>query len=263
LAAVNRELLLPRFRDELSRSSKDLVGDKGQKLTPLRDNRTDILFRGKATYGNGKRISKPDFLLPEPLRDYGKELVAENAFYREPEGTRPGGYLLDNVQEPTALDGKASLTLGGKPVIVTPRDAPDWLRRDQCFVVSEVGFDQLTGGVAWRQYSSTAELISGLRNRSLDFGADVRVAIHARFVQPFLDVTLLFLGLPLVLRREHRNVFIAIGMAAVLVAGFMMVVTAFHYMGSSVFPLSPALAAWGPLMIFVPLAVGMSDAMRQ
>ena len=73
----------------------------------------------------------------------------------------------------------------------------------------------------------------GLRNRSLDFGADERLAIHARLVQPLLDITLLFLGLPLVLSRSNRNVFLAIGMCLALVMAFMLVVMGCQYLGSS------------------------------
>ena len=73
---------------------------------------------------------------------------------------------------------------------------------------------------------------------------------------------LLFLGLPLVLRRGDRNVFIAIGIAAVVVAVFMLVVMASHYLGS-ISSLSPAFAAWAPLMLFVPAAVAMSEWIRQ
>ena len=64
-------------------------------------------------------------------------------------------------------------------------------REDECFVVSNVTFDLLTDGLA---YASTAQLIAGLRNPGVDFGADVRVEIHSRIVHPLLDVTLLFLG---------------------------------------------------------------------
>ena len=95
-------------------------------------------------------------------------------------------------------------------MLLTPRDYP-WLKPGECFVVSDVSFEHLEAADNWRQFSSTAELIRGLRNRSLDFGADERLAIHARIVQPLLDVTLLFLGLPLVLSRSKRNVFLAIG----------------------------------------------------
>ncbi|MFH1922194.1 MAG: LptF/LptG family permease [Planctomycetota bacterium] len=264
VAAANRELVLPALREKLIRRPKDLVGDVAQKLTPCYDNQTEIFIRGKATYGDRKRIHKPEFRLPPALSDYGRVLAAENAFYKPPHGDRPGGYLFEKVEEPKGLHTQPSLSLDERPVIITPRDAPDWLRPNQCFVASEISFEQLTATDAWRRYSSTASLIAGLHNRSLGYGADVRVAIHSRFVQPFLDVTLLFLGLPLVLRREDRNVFLAIGLAAGVVAVFMVVVIGFQYLGSrSISWISPALAAWAPLMIFVPVAVGMSDSIRE
>ncbi len=258
LAAANRELVIPRFREQLTRRPKDLVGEVAQNLHSQNDNRTGILFRGKATFADKKRIEKPDFLLPTSLSDYGRLLVAENAFYKPPEENRPGGYLLDKVKKPKHLDTQPSLELNGEPVIITPHDAPDWLRPDQCFVASDVRFEQLTNAEAWRQYSSTADLIAGLHNPSLGYRAEARVAVHSRLVQPFLDVTLLFLGLPLVLRRGDRNVFIAIGIAAVVVAVFMLVVMASHYLGSAS-SLSPAFAAWVPLVLFVPVAVAMSE----
>ena len=258
LAAANRELVIPRFREQLARRPKDLVGEVAQKLKSQYDNRTRILFRGKATFADRKRIEEPDFLLPTSLSDYGRLLVAENAFYKPPDKNHPGGYLLDKVKKPRHLDTKPSLVLNGEPVIVTPHDAPDWLRPDQCFVASDVRFEQLTSEDAWQEYSSTADLIAGLHNPSLGYRAKARVAVHGRLVQPFLDVALLFLGLPLVLRRGDRNVFIAIGIAAVVVAVFMLVVMASHYLGS-VSSLSPAFAAWAPLMLFVPAAVAMSE----
>lgn len=260
LSAANRELVIPRFREELSRRPQDLIGDIGQRLQPRYDNQTDILLRGKLTFADRKRIEKPSFLLPPGLRDYGRQLVAENAFYRPPAGDRPGGYLLEGVSQPKDLAGRPSLKLDGQPVVVTPRDAPDWLKPTQCFVVSEVTFDQLTGGRAFREFSSTARLIAGLRNRSVDFGADVRVAIHSRLVNPLLDVTLLFLGLPLVASRENRNVFIAIGTCMGVVTVFLLVVIGFQHLGS-IYLMDPALAAWVPLMLFVPPAVGLAESM--
>ncbi len=262
LAAANRELVMPAFREQLTREPEDLAGHVAQKLKPQHDNQTKILLRGKATFADEKRIDEPDFLLPKSLSDYGWLLVAENAYYKAPEGDRPDGYLLDGVSKPKHLDKRPSLTLDGKPVIITPLDAPDWLDPDQCFVASDVTFEQLTAADAWREYSSTAELIAGLRNPSLGFGAKARVAIHSRFVQPLLDVTLLFLGLPLVLRRGDRNVFLAIGLASAVVAVFMLVVMGSHYLGS-ILSLSPALAAWAPLLIFVPVATTMSEWMWQ
>ncbi len=112
------------------------------------------------------------------------------------------------------------------------------------------------------QLSSTAELIRGLRNPSLDYGAKERVAIHARIVQPLLDMTLLFLGLPLVVTRESRNVFVAMGICMVVTTAFTLVVMGMQSLGEiSYWP--PPLAAWAPLMIFVPLAAWMAEGLWQ
>jgi lipopolysaccharide export system permease protein len=119
----------------------------------------------------------------------------------------------------------------------------------------------LTGARAFRQFASTAQLISCVRNPSIDFGVGVRVAIHARVVQPVLDITLLFLGLPLVARRESRNVFMAIGLCLGVVTCFLLVVIGSQQiLGDYLFP---ALAAWVPVMIFVPAAVALADGLRE
>ena len=57
--------------------------------------------------------------------------------------------------------------------------------------------------------------------------------IHSRILQPFLDITLLFLGLPLVAARDNRNVFVAIGMCMGLVALFFIVAIACQQLGSN------------------------------
>ena len=263
LSAANREFVIPRCREHLAYNAQDLGGASARKFTPQYDNETDILLRGGATYANKQRIAEPSFLLPSTLDRYGKQLVAANAYYLPPEGEQLGGYLLTQVQQPAGLENQESLTLGGMAVILTPRDET-WLKPDECFVVSGVSFEQLAAGSTWRKLSSTWDLTQSLQNPSLDYGADVRVAIHSRVTQPLLDVTLLFLGLPLILSRENRNMFLAIGLCVAVVVVFMMVVLACQFIGANYFDyLSPALAAWLPLMIFVPWAVAVSDPLRE
>ena len=256
-AAANRELVIPRFREELSRPTNDLLGERAQEFNQQFDNRTDIIIGGRAAFADGRRIAEPRLLLPDALAHYGNQLVAREAFYHPPRDDRPGGYLLVRVSRPEGLDQRPSLSLGERPVILTPYDTP-WLEAGECFVVSGLTFEQLTAGRGWREFASTGQLIASLRNPSLGFGADVRVAVHSRFVQPLLDMTLLFLGLPLVLARNSRNIFAAIGMCMAVASGFVLVVLACQYLGAS-YAVSPALAAWLPLILFVPPAVVMFD----
>ncbi len=261
-AAVNREVVIPASREHFTRSAQDLGGDVARNLEPRRDNKTDILIRGQHTFANQQRIEKPAFIVVSPeLSKYGKQLAAANAYYLRANAQHPEGYLLKGMTSPKDLAGKPSLSLDGQPVVLTPYDHP-WLATEDCFIASGISFEQLAFSDDWRQNASLPELIAGLRNPSLGLGSDARVAIHSRIVQPFLDINLLFLGLPLLLSRSNRNLFLAIGLCVGLVVGFYLVVLGFQYLGSN-YLISPALAAWCPLMIFVPMAVAMSDPLRE
>jgi Predicted permease YjgP/YjgQ family. len=61
------------------------------------------------------------------------------------------------------------------------------------------------------------------------------------------------LGLPLVLSRNSRNIFLAAGLCAVLVAVVYLVVLTCHGLGSN-YLLDPLLATSIPLVLFGPLA---------
>lgn len=258
LAVANRELLIPSFRDKLMRNSQDWHGEAKKDLEPRFDNRTDIVIGGRQTIAAEGRIVRPAFRLPPEITGFGTQLVATDAYFHETDEGCPRGYRLEGVEEPENLNEVPSLHVDGVPVILTSCDTA-WLQPSECFVVSDISFDQLAAGNAWRQFSSTSELISGLHNPSLDFAPDVRVTVHARVVQPFLDVTLLFLGLPLVLSRERRNVFVAAGLCVLIVAVFFVVVIACHALGKGCL-MDPSLAAWCPLLVFAPAARLTSQA---
>ena len=257
VAATSRELVIPQFRDRFARSAQDLAADATKRVQPRYDEH-DVFINGRQLFTNQQKIDEPKFILPAELRHYGKNLNARTATYQPAQEDRPAGFLFDEVREPPAIHTRPSLLLSsGEPVLLTPHDTA-WLSANQCFLVTSVEFDQLVDAASWRQYSSTADLIAGLYNHSLDFGADVRVTIHSRLVQPVLDVTLLFLGLPLLLRRGNRNVFVAIGLCLLVVIGFLLVVTGCQYLGTSIL-VTPVVAVWAPLFLFVPLAAWISE----
>jgi lipopolysaccharide export system permease protein len=260
LAAANREFVLPQIRDRLVRNAQDWLGQNAQPVQPTTDNRSEILFNGKAVYVGQNRIEQPSFQLYERHGEFGRYLQAANAYYHVAEQGRPAGYLLDGVSDPKEPSALESVAVDGVPVILTPRDHP-WLQPNQLFVASDISFSQLAGGNAWRRYASTLELIQELRNPSLDYGLDTRVTVHSRLVQPFLDMTLFFLGIPLVLTRENRNIFVAVGWCCLIVFVFFLVVVTSQALGNSGHMITPSLAAWLPLIIFVPIAAVVSQSL--
>jgi lipopolysaccharide export system permease protein len=255
LAAANREVGLPKVRDALSKNAQDWLGDTGRKCTPKYD-RSDILISGQATFANQKRLTAPLFKLPPELATWGRQIEAENAFYLSAEGPRPAGYLLQGVKQPANLGQLPSRGLVTGPVLFSPADTP-WLKPGECFVASTVTFEQLSIGSAWRQNLSSVELTSGLRGQTIEPGPDVYLTLHSRFVRPLLDMSLVLLGIPLVLRRETRNIFMAAVMGLGLVVALWAVMLTSDTLGRN-YLISAVLAAWLPLLVFGPLAYTVS-----
>lgn len=258
LAIVNRELLIPRYRELLTLRPNDLLPRTRQPMQPRYDHKTDIFLSGAETVAHSREIVRPEFRLPGKLAGFGFQLAAEKARYLDADATHPGGYLLSGMTLPPPDDLAAadSAELNGELAVLSPKDTP-WLKPDQCFVISAVDFHQLTAEAAWRRYGSTVQLIQALHNPSLDYGAHERVRIHARIVRPALDLTLLMLGIPFVFARNDRNLFVAAGYCLLVVSGFTVVLVTFHSMGSS-YLIKPVLAAWLPLLVFAPIAYALS-----
>jgi lipopolysaccharide export system permease protein len=260
LAAANREVVMPAIRTHLANDTKNLGGEQ-QSLAQAKFDSNDILIGGEDIVPAQQKITNANFTLPRALARFGRQLAAAEAQFLPPKDGHPSGYLLSGLSSPQQLLSQPSLMLDNTPVVLTP-PGNAWLKEDQVFVVSSLSFEFLAAGATWRDFASTPEMIRELRNPSSDLGADVRVAIHGRFMQPFLDTTLLFLGLPFVITRTNRNAFIAIGLCLAVVTVFMLVVLGCQFAGTNGW-IAPPLAAWLPLIIFAPVAAAMLDSLHQ
>jgi len=259
LAAANRELLLPRVREAFARNAQDLDGQTVQPFESRYDHRTDILFRGRGVRLAAGVIESPSLLLPPQLAEYGPQLSAQQAVWQPAAESRPAGYRLRDVHEPADIDRLPALTLGGRPVVLT-RDAAEWLGPGECFIVSDVTFEQLIGSANWSQYSATIELVRAIANPSLGVSGDIPLRVHARFTAPLLDMGLLLLGIPLVLGPTRRGVFAAVGGCVGMTVVFFLIVTGSHALalGDAI---SPSLGAWLPLLVLGPLAAWAAEPM--
>ena len=259
LGVANRELLIPRVRDQLTRDTKDLGGDNARALE-ARFDRSNILIGGEKVVLAERQIIKPAFVMPTALSRYGRQIAAANAFYTDANDKHPSGFVLSGITTPSNLSRLPSLFVEEQPIVLTPLDTP-WLGSDEVFVASDLPFPLLASGSNWRRYASISELISELNTPSSDLGADVRVTVHTRIVQPLMDGTLLMLGLPLMLSRRNRNVFLSISICLAVATAFTLVALGCQSLGSASM-LRPSLAAWLPLMMFIPVAAALSHALR-
>ena len=257
LAAANREFGIPAVRTKLCQDVDDQTNEDGQKLIPVYDNETRILLGGKRLFPRQRRIEEPEFQLPTSLHGFAQSLAAAEAFYRPRTDEIPAGYLLRGVKQPKDLSRTRSRTINNRPIVLTSFEVTG-LKADECFVISNVSFEQLQSGHRWHRYCSTFELISGLRYHPLLFGSNSRLLVHARVVQPVLDVLLLFLGLPVIMSPQRR-VFVSVGLCVLIMAVYTTVVICSHALGIHDL-ISTPLAAWIPLLLFVPVAVFQSNA---
>ncbi|MDR0336438.1 MAG: LptF/LptG family permease [Planctomycetaceae bacterium] len=253
VSTIFREMVLPHFLDELAMEAEDIARDRGIRLNAIIDNETGISILGDQIYRKELRISNPVFVVPKTIAKQLTRLKAANAFYRPAQNERPAGFLLVGFAEVPVILAGSSLMFQDKAIVMTHQDFPDWIESDSCFVVSKVPFNYLASNDTWRQFASTWELFNAARNNSLDVGNRVHALIHSRILQPFLDVILLFLGLPVILMGGDRNVFKAMGISGLVILSFLVIQKSCQYLGAN--GNMPVLGAWLPLMIFVPLAV--------
>ena len=227
-----------------------------------------MLFRtGSRCFANQRRIHNPSFLLPSTLDEYGKQLLAEDAYYQPPTvRPAPAATCWSNLLSHKDLAQKPSLKLGDRTVVYTPFDSPG-LKPDQCFIASDVNSrttrrrQQIGGSILRRSTwcGGPQQPQASILERTCAW------PFMPASMQPLLDITLLFLGLPLILASAGKPQCVP-GDRPVRAAGagaFMLIVIACQYLGDT-YLVNPALAAWLPLMIFcAKCASAMSNPLRE
>lgn len=252
LTIVNRELWIPQFRNQLTSNAQDLTGGKARSVKTSVDYETGIVIRGKQVLPVKKTVLSPEFTLPEPLTEFGSRLFATSAKYLEADDDHPSGFLLTDVNDAEENISELSQKYEGRTLLHRPADT-HWLRPNELFVVTTINCQQLAFGNQPR-FSTLNEMITNSRLPSASFSNQQRVEIHSRIVQPVFDMMFLLIGLPLVISRGERNLFFSVGLCVMVVILMLLVGIACQAMGAARVISPPALAAWIPLILFVPVS---------
>lgn len=255
LTVVNRELIIPRMKEQLVRTPQTMR-DAGQvEIVIQEDLSTGVVLRGDQLFIAEGRITEPVIQLPvlegiKVPRINGKWAVLEPA-----SGVHPPGIRIHDLERPEIFESVGSLkSESGETVLYSPADQ-DWLGPSECFVACNFNVEQMAFGESLAQFQSTRELVAMLHRPQKWFSHRKQVAVHSRILLPVLDFTLLLLGLPLVIGNIERNVFVSAGVCFWIVAAVQLTTTACHFLGSSNVIQPAALAAWIPVLVFVPFAV--------
>ncbi|MCM2369550.1 LptF/LptG family permease [Aporhodopirellula aestuarii] len=265
---LSRELVIPQFRSSLTMKAEDLNGEVEQAVRPTFDRLSGVLIEGARLKTKALTIEKPNFRIDSDYEGFGDMLIAEEAIWVEPEednaawsglaqghdsGPPAAGYWLRNVKRPEGIDRIASAGRGNELILLTSADQP-WLSPGECFLVTSVHPNILQTQDTATRLASVWELSGRVRNPAVHCSLALQTQVHERIVRAPLDFGLVMLILPMVVNPRGRKLFVMIGSAVGMVLGFFALKTLAGALGGSGTLVTPAMAAWLPLLVVCPLA---------
>jgi lipopolysaccharide export system permease protein len=251
LSALNQELLMPRIDSFLVEHRSDPDGEKETAVKGGFDS-SGVHLSGRRAYKKELLIKGFTAVIQHRLNEGITHLEAKEARYIPPgKAAYSGGWMLMQTT-PAELENIDRLEELGIALI----------EPGQYFIATNfIDFEVMTRSKHWYQYESTWRLTELMGNIDSTQLSSVAVIFHFRLTRPLLGVVLVLLGLSVILRDQNRNIFISAGLCVVLGGMFYGVCIACKYMGDYEH-LSPALAAWLPVLSFGPLSLVMFDAVH-
>ena len=257
LAAVNQEFGLPNIDCFMLENRQNPDGAKETEVLGAFDmNGTHV--SGKTAVKQKRIVKEFIAIIPKSIaRNSDGTLQAKEAEYipERPNDKRSGGWLLTNT---------------------TPAELPDW-PADRVDVLQPLGdgmyflktkgvdLETITRVKNWFMYLPTPQLLRELDRPGNTQHANLAIVFHTRLTRPLMGMILIVLGLSVILRDQNRNIFISAGLCLILCVVFFASIFACQFLGKDDFfssYISPALAAWLPVLVFGPFAAVMYDAVH-
>jgi lipopolysaccharide export system permease protein len=244
LGVANQEFVIPRIASELGRDRDDPQAKKDVTVQAAYDV-NGVHVEGVVAQRADLCIKGFFCTIPEHLAHGLIHLSAREARYvpfdpADPDNT--GGWLMTGTT-PTELDN------WNNPAVLRMIDPGRYFLHTR-----EVDFDVVTRNRHWSTFASTWNL-HGLLQRAEGRRLNaLAVQFHMRLTRPLLGFLLVLLGLALILRDQNRNVFIGAAWCLMMCAVFFVLIFLCKALGDNDY-LSPALAAWLPVLLAGPPAV--------
>ena len=244
LSVANQELLIPRIADKLGLDRSDPDGIKDTFTRPYYEP-NGILLEGDRAVRGKKTIRNFRCLIPDKITGNQIHISAREAEY-QPEAGR------------WALSGSTPVNLDAIPGLL---EVTDGAAGRYYLYTRHADFEAMVRNPKWFNMTSTRKLYLELQRPESTRLAAIAVQFHTRLTRPLLGMVLVLLGLSVILRDQNRNVFISSGVCLALCGLFFAAMHACRMLGDNEL-ISPALAAWLPVLGFGPFAVVLFDAVH-
>jgi len=264
LGILNQELVIPKIGDQLLLDRGDALGQQYHDVEGGFD-RNGVHIEG--IRGHRKQIPDPnnpgqkidemyvDFFyctIPDSVASGLIHLSVTRAYYIPPNPAQPvhtGGWLLLQAHPPK-IDHWCD------PRVLDCMDPGRYF-----LYVQDLDYAMVTRSRNWFVYSSTESLRQLLDRGDTYRMSPIAVLFHMRLTRPILGVILVILGVSMILRDQNRHVFISAGLCLAMCAIFFATVLTCKQLGDTEI-VSPALAAWLPVLIFGPISFSLFDAIH-
>ncbi len=252
LSVANQELLIPQIGSRLMNDRDDPNGEKPLMVQGAFEP-NGIHIEGETASREKMQVQNMYVVIPENLAGGVYNITAQQGRYIPLDSDEPhrGGWLLSQTQPADLKDWKWN-----QPGILEVIDEGKFFLHTQ-----EVDFDAVTRSRTWYTFASTARLWQELSKPDSSRMAPMAVLFHMRLTRLLVGMILVLAGVSVILRDQNRNVFLSTGLCLVLCGLFFAAQFTCKSLGDNEY-LSPALAAWIPVLIFGPLALAMFDAVH-
>jgi len=255
LVAVNQEFGLPSVDSFMLENRQN---PDGSKETDVKGNfdMNAVLLSGDKAIRKDLMVKKFVAVIPARAGRNTATLQAKEAYYIPDHDVdkRSGGWLLKQTRTEGLIDWDETddilKSLGNGEFFLRTRDGD---------------FDSIVRVKNWDLYLPTWKLLKELDRPGNTQHAKLAIAFHTRMTRPVVGVILVLLGLSVILRDQNRNVFVSAGLCLMLCVIFFISIFACQWLGKDELAsqyVSPALAAWLPVIVFGPLAFVMYDAVH-
>jgi lipopolysaccharide export system permease protein len=251
---LNQELIIPQIAVHLQFDAGHRT-DVTDRIVEVKDFATDVLIAGKRLNVRERTIESAQFVLtPQKLSEKLTTIKARVAVPQDRRQHRRTGWLLKDVSIPYEA---LQLTEMGRRY-VKPGSEPG-----EIFVRTDVGFDRLYNQDSHFEYLPTLELLRRLRNPSFSNRSlrSQNLFLQARIVKPFLNIVVVLVGVPFVVRKEGASLLTNLAVCSGVMGGMLGVNELLMYLGK-VALISPELAVWSPIIIWGTAAAWLMGLVR-
>ncbi len=252
LLILDQELLLPRVAPKLARERDDVEGMRSYGIWCIRDGENRLV---SAEYFQPKLKRVRNFIVlelnktPTGTRQLGDVIHARKARWDE----QQHGWVLEDAGRRITLGDAAAASL---------REEANIERLPLGFYPTELTPEEMLArqSAQWVQFLSLRQLNMLRRQSDVDPNQIDQIK-HGRFTLPINNMILLLLGISFFMTRLPENVLTQGAKAlAATAAAFIVVFIGQQFVGTV--GLWPALPAWLPIFIFLPIAVLLLDNVK-